>query len=182
MLLRHVNRRLHGVLQVALFDIGHHADDLDLVDDTLAELKRDAAHSPAIASRQPDALADRVLSVEIRARVSLIDDRDPWRTAPIGWLEQPARDRPNSECREKLGRDLVAVRELIVDRRVTAYDGVRRERDGKEPSVQRRSRCCARGGDTWPAREPGSSNMADIDLTDIAAPGTWRSPSTCSLE
>jgi len=24
--------------------------------------------------------------------------------------------------------------------------------------------------------------MADIDLTDIAAPGTWRSPSTCSLE
>ena len=65
---------------------------------------------PGSLMRRPSGL--RV--VEIRARVGLIDDGDPRRAAPIGCFEQAAHDGTNVERREKLRRNLVAVRELVV--------------------------------------------------------------------
>ena len=149
LLLRHVDGRLHAVLEVGLLDVRNHADDLDLVDDALAELTNAIPPGRQLsASGHRDTPADRdsAPSRYARAYVS-IDDGDTRRAAPIGRLEQPAGERADAERREELRRNLVAVRELIGDGCAAADDGVGRESDGEQPLVQRRSGRCARGSD-----------------------------------
>jgi hypothetical protein len=105
---------LYRILKLGLLDVWDHANYLYLVDEELAVPTRRKPPGARITCGQRDAAADGVLPVEIRARVRLIDDGHARRVAPIGPFEQPAGERPNPQRREKLGGNLVHVRQLVV--------------------------------------------------------------------